>query len=272
MENEMQIARLEPAVITADFEAMQERLDGYLAPYRGVTAEAVSLMDAKEVKACATDLRKMRRSLDDSRKAVKRAYNEPLAAFESSVKKLVSQIDDCLTLFADAEKAEKERYQREKRDELRGIYEDMAPALVPVVPYERLEDPKWLNKTTAINKAIDELAEKVDRIAKDWETLKRVKLAFPGEAEALFFRTLSIMEAIAHDDARRKEQERIEAMRQEVEENRAAMQDDVLDGLERDEEVRRYHMDFNATREQLAQIVSFMKSIGVSGNASRYAE
>lgn len=212
-----EIMRLEPAVIIADFEAMQVNLDAAIEPYKGMTVEQVAAMPLADVKACAKDLRGMKKELEESRRAIKREYNKPLDAFEAGVKALVAQIDDHLKLYADAEATAEEIRKGEKEDALRSFYEDFAPALVPVVPFERIMNPRWLNKTFAKKKAEDELQEIVERIARDWETLKQTTLNFPAEAEAEFFRSLDIGAAISHDTALRAENDRIQALRAEVE-------------------------------------------------------
>lgn len=210
-----------PAVIEADFDAMQARLDSLLADFSGLTPESVDALDTKMAKAWRAELNSMAKQLNDARIAVKREYEKPYEAFKAKVDALIEQIKGPQKLLDDCIKARESKEKEERRLKLEATYEEFAPALVEVVPFERILDPRWLNKSYGEAKAENALTEKVAKIAKDRDALIRSQLRVPEETMAEFYRTLDVPTALSYDEERAKELERIAAMNAEIEANRA---------------------------------------------------
>ena len=129
---------------------------------------------------------------------MKREYNKPLDAFERRCKQITAIIDES----TDAIKAQLDEAEQTRKDalysRLQQHYEEFAGLLAPVVPYERLHEPQWLNKTFGEIKAQQALEAKVSDVARDWETLKAQQEAMPhyADAEREFFRTLDLGAAL----------------------------------------------------------------------------
>lgn len=215
-----EITRVEftPATITADFAAMNAELDRALEPYQGVTLEAVQEMPEKDVKACAKDLRAMRKSIEDGRKGVKREYNKPLNAFELEVKKLVARIDMHLELFKQVEAANEERRRANRMEVLREAYESFLAGngmagVADVIPAERLVERQWLNKSFAESKAVGAMEDRAAGILSDWRALHEAKVAHPVEVEAVFIDTLDLGAALSYERECAERDARLEAMR-----------------------------------------------------------
>ena len=229
---EESIERIEytPAIINAEtyLAARRKWLEEMMEPYQGMDNAAISTMNVKEAKVCRTDLNRIIKEVDDERKAIKRAYNEPLERFEAAVKELLEPAksgSEKLKEYIDKNAV----IERDKRKQgLEATYNDFAPALVPVVPFDRILEinPKWLNKSYNAGKAAEELEDAVKKIAKDWEVLKRQAslMRFYEESEAVFFRTLDLNAAIAHNDMREEEAQRIQQLKDEVDVNRGAQE------------------------------------------------
>lgn len=274
-----QIATYTPATITADFDGMREKLDGLLEPYRGVTDEALMKMSAKEVKACRADVNAIINNVEDARKAIKRAYNEPLAEFEAKVKELLEPARaaaDQLKGVIDRKGAQ----ERELRLEgLRNTYIDCAPALAEVVPFERIlaEKPEWANKSYGAAKAAEEIIERTVKLAKDWASLQVMEnsMAFYKEAEVVFFDTLDIGKAIDHNAQLEQRRAEIDAMREEVEgyreEQAAAVEPEPEPAAIETGELFEFSFTVECTKEQRDQIIAFLRSIGVHGKAGKAA-
>lgn len=214
---------LVPAVIDAAayLEARRSWVERMMEPYADMDDEAICAMDADEAAVCRADLNRIINEVEAERKAIKARYNEPLARFEAEVKAMLEPARDGaarLKEYIDDQK----RVQRDmRRAGLEATYNDFAPMLVPVVPFERILEinPKWLNKSYNAGKAAQELEDAVEGIARDWNVLKgmRPMMRFYDEAEAVFFRTLSLAAAKEHDEMRTEEQARIDAMKAEQE-------------------------------------------------------
>lgn len=203
-----------PASISADFEAMKSRLERMIEPYKDVTPEVVRAMDVKEAKACRADLKKMSKRLNDERKAIKSAYDEPLRAFEAKVKELDAMILKPCDVIDRCIKEREQMERNEREDALRQAFDDFAPALAAVVSFDRILEPQWLNKSFGARKAEDAMCAKVEGIAKDFEAFKATKdsFAFPEEAESVFWRELSLRAVHEHEARRKEQQARIDAM------------------------------------------------------------
>lgn len=209
-------ATLKPAVIEADFEGMAARLAEELKPIEGMDAEQVAAMELSVQRSMRAELNRGIKEVEDARKAVKRAYNEPLAAFEERVKELLEPMRGYEALLGDSIRRAESAARQARFDALAQVYEEFAPALVPVVPPERVIEQKWTNAGFGERKAADELLSKVSSIARDWDVLQKTQLCFPEEAEAEFFRSLSLQAALDLDARRAQEQAAIDAMRAEV--------------------------------------------------------
>ncbi|NHM14461.1 DUF1351 domain-containing protein [Xiamenia xianingshaonis] len=264
----------QPAVITADWAGMRKRLQELIAPYEGLTAEAVAGMGMKDAKACRTDLKKMSNELNDARRAIKREYNRPLADFEAHVKELDALILEPWKLLDAGIKLEEENARYARRAQLDEAYRDFAPALYDVVPLERLLEREWTNKSFGETKAEDALLAKVASVAQDWEAFQKMAFSFPKEAEAEFFRTLSLRAAIEYDARRADEQARIDRMKAEVVANKElnATPCITVDASAHDasrldfEPVAVFLIACEATVSQREGFVDYMKRCGMHGH------
>lgn len=152
MGDSAEIVRVEfsPAVISCDFDEMGRRLDEMLEPYEGMTPETAAGMDEKAAKACRADLNRMSRELNDARKAVKKDYEAPLREFEAHVKELDARIRRYADILGDALKARDAAERARKRAAIEERYVEFAGALAQALPFDRVLDPKWLNRSTWI--------------------------------------------------------------------------------------------------------------------------
>lgn len=186
------------ATIASNMDALEAHVKKVVADYEGATYDLTSAQAIKEAKHDRSYLNGIKKEIDERRKAVKREYNKPLDAFERRCKQITAIIDES----TDAIKAQLDEAEQTRKDalysRLQQHYEEFAGLLAPVVPYERLHDPQWLNKTFGEIKAQQALEAKVSDVARDWETLKAQQEAMPhyADAEREFFRTLDLGAAL----------------------------------------------------------------------------
>ena len=208
-----------PSVISANFDAMEDSIRAKVADYEGAKYDLTKDESIKEAKNDRHYLNGLKNEIEERRKAVKREYNKPLAAFEKRCKEITSIIDGASDgIKAQLDEAE-ERRRAGARAALEAHYREFAELLAPVVPYERLHDDKWLNKSFGEVKAKKALEEKVSAVARDWDTLKaqRDSMAHYEVAERELFRTLDLGSALNAARAADEEDARIAAMREAVE-------------------------------------------------------
>lgn len=186
------------ATIASNMDALEAHVKKVVADYEGATYDLTSAQAIKEAKHDRSYLNGIKKEIDERRKAVKREYNKPLDAFERRCKQITAIIDES----TDAIKAQLDEAEQVRKDalysRLQQHYEEFAGLLVPVVPYERLHEAQWLNKTFGEIKAQQALEAKVSDVARDWETLKAQQETMPhyADAEREFFRTLDLGAAL----------------------------------------------------------------------------
>ena len=206
----------QPASITAHFDALDAKIDELLAG----TITNIDVDDAEQMRRVRKDRTYINgaiNSLEDRRKAIKRAYSKPLTDFEDDLKLRINRLKEASATYTEA-LDEADKIARAKRAAvLEEAYYDMAPALVPVVPWERIYERSWTNKTHGEVRAKEDLAAKVAKIAADWETLKGLGLENQEDAELEFFQTLNLSSAITHAKEALERKARLEAMKAEVE-------------------------------------------------------
>lgn len=187
-----------PSVISANFDAMEDSIRAKVADYEGAKYDLTKDESIKEAKNDRLYLNGLKKEIEERRKAVKREYNKPLAAFEKRCKEITSIIDGASDgIKAQLDQAEEDRKSRAMA-KLKEHYETFAELLAPVVPYERLHEKQWLNKSFGEVKAKKALEAKVSKLAGDWETLKSQFEGEPyyEEAERELFATFDLGAAI----------------------------------------------------------------------------
>lgn len=186
------------ATIASNMDALEAHVKKVVAEYDGATYDLTSAQAVKDAKHDRSYLNGIKKEIEERRKAVKREYNKPLEAFERRCKQITAIIDES----TDAIKAQLDEAEQTRKDalysRLQQHYEEFAGLLAPVVPYERLHEAQWLNKTFGEIKAQQALEAKVSDVARDWETLKAQQEAMPhyADAEREFFRTLDLGAAL----------------------------------------------------------------------------
>ncbi len=212
-----------PAEIEANFDALEERVRRMVADYDGATYDMSDDGNVKAAKRDRTFLNGIVKQIDERRKAVKREYLRPLDAFEARCK----EISGIAKGASDAIKVQLDEAERLRRERayaaLEAHYGEVADLLAPVVPYSRVHEDRWLNKTVGEVKAKQLLEEKVGLLAEDWDTLKgqRGSMGHYEVAERELFRTLDLGTALKAARQADEEDARLEEMKAAMEPERA---------------------------------------------------
>ena len=212
-----------PAEIEANFDALEERVRRMVADYDGATYDMSEDENVKAAKRDRTFLNGIVKQIDERRKAVKREYLRPLDAFEARCK----EISGIAKGASDAIKAQLDEAERLRRERayaaLEAHYGEVADLLAPVVPYSRVHEDRWLNKTVGEVRAKQLLEEKVGLLAEDWDTLKgqRGSMGHYEVAERELFRTLDLGTALKAARQADEEDARLEEMKAAMEPERA---------------------------------------------------
>lgn len=295
--NEITLAvDFKPAEITANFEALAAYVTEMVEPYMGITVENEEEIETKALKSFRVWLNKLSAALNDKRKEIKAAYNEPLKAFEAQCKEIDAIILEPKNRIDLIIKQREANAKTQKRNHLEECYAEFAADngfadLVILVPFEKLLDDKWLNASFGEKKAEALLQDKVAAVIGDWSTLQTLKgtMQYYEEAEREFFRSLSFTEAVAKNKQLTEETQNIEAIKAQMNEAQEYQQAseiqpepvmvapeyepvpvDVygLDNLEQmitDEPIEKFVLEIECTKSMLPQVGQALAALGVHG-------
>lgn len=207
----------QPGIINANFTALNAQVDAMLAKYEDWYPDPEKLDEVKDASRERKYLNSLAKQLDDKRKAVKREFTAPLEIFEQDVKGLCEKIKTVSGRLKEVEDAADQSRRDREEAELKEHYECFAGALLEVVPFEKILDPKWLNKSVNIQAAKQELEDKTLRIVQEWENLKALNLECLHEAEAYYFEHLDFGAAVAYAQKLAEDKRKIEELKAVVE-------------------------------------------------------
>ena len=170
MSNELEIIQdstlgtiYEPATLEMHkFDEMKELVQGFSDKYTGLAFTRADKKGAEEVRS---KLLEVRDKFEKERKIIKRAYNEPLSAYEAKIKELNSLIDVPLNQIRDGLK-EIEEAEREERVE---ALDKVLEIKLEGIGVEIAIPATWLNKTmwTSKLKPTTKLNEEIDKMIAD---------------------------------------------------------------------------------------------------------
>lgn len=265
---------LQPAVITADFDSMSKALDKYLEDYDGMTRAALSKLTVKELRPLRADLNSRSKELNAARIGIKKQYTAPLVAFEARIKELDERIQEPCKLIDEVIK-EKEQSERDERKRyLENWYYDFCSAngvekFAECVPFERILEKEWLNKSFQLGKACNEMDEKLQKILTDYQAVRNSVYYDPQEAELVFFETLSMAEVVKRDLAKKEAQSKAEALRAEILANQQTypVEEQTMPqtGLKPPQTPKMYSFTISCTEEQREELVQWFKERGIRG-------
>lgn len=207
-----------PAAIEANFASLDARVDKLIADYKDARYDLSDAESIKQAKRDRTYLNGIAKEIDERRKAVKREYMRPYDEFEAKANAITAKVKKASANIKDQlDEAEEHRKDRAYAI-LKEYYEDLAGMLATVVPYDRIHDEKWLNKTFGEMKAKNAIDEKAAKVANDWETLQAQRDALPRYevAEREFFASLDLGTALNAAREAQEADERIAGMRAEI--------------------------------------------------------
>lgn len=187
-----------PAEIVFNFDELEKALAARVEHYNHlvVTEDAI-----QEAKADRANLRKLREALEDSRKDTKKKWNLPLATYEERMKKLVARIDAPIASIDGQVKAFEEREREAKREEIRAVYDEQVPEdFREIIPFERILNPRWLNKTTTMKSITEEIVTLVKRTNVDMVLMDGLDPAYLGAVRSKYIETLDINVALMERD------------------------------------------------------------------------
>lgn len=287
------------AVERQEFEAYPEPIKGYakalfdamsaadanMRHYAEDTPEGIAAMSHAEAKASAQAANRDLKAIGEARKNLKAEYTKPITRLEAKLKTVLQPLERKQAEYkARQDQAEAEE-RAAKMAELREFYESLAPFIAlplegqsgALVPFERITNPKWGNRTMQLTKCQEEIEATVERIAGNQKTLEAMELKHRAEVMTEFWRTLDLEAAVnkdqeltRYDEMRRGLESKQEAaaaeIRAEFDETEVA-QADAAEHCKpsKPDAVRTWQMTFKATATQKQALIAALRQLDIHG-------
>lgn len=224
--NELAPVRMEVPEIPkpkGNLDDIQQNIDTLLASYTGRVYTSDEIKDAKKDRA---QLNAWEKQLAAAAKALKDHYMQALNGELERITKMRGQIKECSGAIDQQVKAVEEAERAEKGRALLLVYKDaIGEDLEPLLPFDRLLQAQWLNKSVPLSTAGRELRKAIEQCR---EALRIIRTTCGEDAEACtteYLRSLSLNEALNEHTRRRECRERqrqAEAARKAAEQARRA--------------------------------------------------
>lgn len=154
--------------IDFNYNELKAELARNLTQYKGMMVEENDIPAAKKDLAM---LRKLNTAMDNERKRIKKAWNEPYAEFEAKVKELQGLVNEPISEISTQLEAYEERRKDEKMAMLKAYYVETAGKMAEYLSWEKICDPRWANITFAEEDAKIVIKNKIDDVYRDLDVI-----------------------------------------------------------------------------------------------------
>lgn len=224
---------LVPVKITSSIGTITDNLDAVEASIMEKAEEykrtVVTEDTINEGRKLLADIRKEKNSLDNERKAIKKAWLEPYDNFEKRVKRIIGLYDGPVEVI-DSQLKEYDRQRREeKRAEIGNIYNIVKGDMEEWLPLEKIYNPKWENASYSNKKIREDMEALFGQMEISVSTIKSVSSEFEEEGLAVLKSTGDLAAAFKEMDNRKRIKEEIiakeERKRQEEEQKKTGTEE-----------------------------------------------
>ena len=208
-------------VIGFNFEEIKEKLNSELEIYKNMIFTEDSKAEAKKTIA---SLRKLKKSVNDKKREVKKSFMIPYTNFEAQVEELDNLIDEPINFINN----QVEEFERKRVEEKKALISEIYTEIMAdheeasgYLPLQRIYDSKWENATTTKKAITEAIAERVDHVEKDLGIIRSMGSEFEDKGIEKYKATLELSDAIEIMNQYQKQKEEI-LRRQEEEAKRKA--------------------------------------------------
>lgn len=236
----------------------------------------IEVNDAASYKACKrarAQLRKEIASIEQQRKDMTRVVEQAISNFKSNAQDVLEPLNRIDAEYKAAIDVFESAQLADRKAELAQEYKVMAPALVPLVPFELIwntfaKEKGWELKGTSQEKCYQDLCRIVERIAEDENTINNLDMtdAERQDCRDEFFKTLNSNTAIKEIIAKRermKALESLDTMRAEQQEPKPVKEPETAPQSTTGATKR--VLEIEATQEQFMALISWLKSNNIHG-------
>lgn len=182
---ELKITQASFPAIEWNYEDLKQAVASAAKEYENVVFTPEQEGEARETRA---RLNRLRNALEDARKDLKARAMKPVKAFEQGVKDVEAPLDKTIA-FIDEQLSEMETARKAKKQaEIEALFSVNCPKELDFLTLDKVEDPKWLNKTVSLLDIKEDIELKVALVKRGLASLRGIEYEF--EAVDYYKRTL----------------------------------------------------------------------------------
>lgn len=171
-----------PAVISiGNFEEMKQKLTDYAATYKDIVITEQTFKDDKKVRS---QMRALKKQINDRRIAIKKDINKPLDEFESNVKELTTILDNVIDPIDKGIKFYDQAVKDKKKQHVIQLITQLADQNELSVDAIQFNN-KWLNTTSSDKKVTEEVNAQIAAIKAEQVRLEGERLIITNYAKAV---------------------------------------------------------------------------------------
>lgn len=179
-----------------DKDKLLTELAEQTAKYNALVVTEDGIKAAKQDRA---KLNKLKTLIGERRKEIKKECLKPYEDFEAEVKEVLELLDKPISNIDKQVAAFDEKEKTEKKAELERFFRNNAGGLLDIVAFDRIFNPKWLNKTVTLLAATQEIVAKIEEIRNGLTAISQLNSKFELQVKAKFLETLNLATALSEN-------------------------------------------------------------------------
>lgn len=207
---ELKIRIDDPEKGVANYEPLKAWALEQTAVYKGMIVDEAAIPEAK---ADVAALRKLAKAASDARIKIKKEH-------EAKIGTVLAQLTEFSTIFTDAAasidgqiKAFDETRKQQKREDCEQVYREEIGDLGELIPFGKLFNPAWLNKSTSMKTVRDDIQTVVYNAQEALKQIRAFGSAHESEIIASYLDRLNVLDALAAKERLEKVDAAMEARR-----------------------------------------------------------
>ena len=234
-----------------NFDEIKAYLEERLEAYRNLVYTEAQLKDAEADKKT---LSKLKKTIDEKRKELKRIYMAPYLEAEAKIKELIAMIDEPLALITGFVNDFKDKQKEVKRAEIKAYFDRISAGLGEYAD-ALFESPfffedRWLNKTCRESVWQPELREKIKQATVE---LQNIRAVGGQNTVALLQKYIETMDF-----------EAVKVYQKSLQSVSAIAESTEITDIEDEEKTLGYKvLKLTGTRRQMAQILEQLDLLGI---------
>ena len=203
--------------IECNFKDVADQVTKMLEEYKGIIVTEDTLKISKKDIA---ELRKIKTSIEDARKEVKKKWMLPYTDFEAKCKGLTGQVDECIDELNSQVKVFEDKQATEKRNIIIQLYNETIGEYSEFLPLPLIFKDSWLNKSTKEKDIVYDMSEKKTKIISELTVIRSLNSEIEDELLDVYKRTgNNLAAAVERNSQYISDKAKIEAAKTEAKEN-----------------------------------------------------